>query len=917
MTFVQFAILGVGVGALYVLVALGIVIIHRGSGIINIAQGAVGMAATYFYWDLHDNDHWVFAIAFLASVVAAGLLGVGIQLLVMRPLRTQSPLTRMLATLGVLITLSSATGLRFPAEAEAVSPSLPGGAFQIGSIAFPKSNLAILIIVIVITAILYMVYKHTRFGLATSAVTENRLLASSLKINPDFIAAANWALGSMLAAIAGILLAPITGLTIEGLTLLVIPALAVVVIAGFRSFPITLAAGIGLGILQTEVQRFTGTYGSAWSIATPFLVIMAVLIIRGASLPGKGQNAIRLPLVGSGRIQPVGVVVALVIGVVAIQFLPIDWVAGIITSLVGAIIILSIIVVTGYAGQLSLAQFALAGMGAWVAGRLAATTGLSFLEVLVVGVVAGLLIGVVVGLPALRTRGEDLAIATLGLAVAANSLIFTNLALLGGFLGTTIPTPKVFGISLSTAQNLQNYAYFTLICFAVAAVCVANLRRSRSGRRMLAIRSNERAAASLGVNVMGTKLHAFAISSMIAALGGILLVFQSPSINYALFDPLTSIDYVGWAVIGGIGHNAGSLFGSFLAPGAIGDNVVNLFSSSVQNYLTLASGILLILILIVNRNGVAYITAGQFRSVVRFVKRAIGRSNSTVEIADASESIASNDWNVGRAMTRVTPKELTVEDISVNFGGVAALVDVSLSVKPGQIVGLIGPNGAGKTTLIDSVTGFNRVSKGSVIFDEVLINKYSPRQRAKIGLARSFQSLELFDDLKVSENLLVASEHQGWSRYATDLIYPGKRVLSEGAQIAVEHLGLHNDLESLPGSLPYGRRRLVAIARALASEPSILLLDEPAAGLAEHERMELCQMMKELAEMRGIGILLVEHDVDLVMRTCDQVVALDFGSVIVSGEPSVVRSDEKLIKAYMGEEFIVNSVASPTAEREV
>jgi sulfate-transporting ATPase len=313
---------------------------------------------------------------------------------------------------------------------------------------------------------------------------------------------------------------------------------------------------------------------------------------------------------------------------------------------------------------------------------------------------------------------------------------------------------------------------------------------------------------------------------------------------------------------------------------------------------------LLIVVLIVNPNGVAYVTSGQVRAVLSFLRRIrIKPEPESDRVEPLPVSVLPDDSSEENRRNHVKAKLLSVENLSVRFGGVLALNDVSLTVEPGQIVGLIGPNGAGKTTFIDTVTGFIRSATGSVVLDGVAINRYSPRLRAKLGLGRSFQSLELFEDLTVAENLLVASETPQWNHYVMDLIYPGRPHFSEGAQDAIKQLGLAEDLENLPGSLPYGRRRLVAIARAMATQPSVLLLDEPAAGLSEFERLELCQMLKALATERGVGILLVEHDVELVMRTCDQVVALDFGSVIASGIPSVVRADESVVKAYLGDEL--------------
>ena len=225
---------------------------------------------------------------------------------------------------------------------------------------------------------------------------------------------------------------------------------------------------------------------------------------------------------------------------------------------------------------------------------------------------------------------------------------------------------------------------------------------------------------------------------------------------------------------------------------------------------------------------------------------------------------------------------------------------VSLSVAAGEVVGLIGPNGAGKTTLIDVVTGFVAPSEGRVRLGGEEIQSWSPRRRCSAGLTRSFQSLELFDDLSVSDNIQVACDSRSPLLYLTDLLRPGRQDLSVDARAVVTDLALDPDLHRMPGELSYGHRRLVAIARAVATRPSVLLLDEPAAGLGEHETRELGDVVVELARTAGIGILLVEHDVEMVMRVSDRIVAMDFGVVLADGTPNEVRGDSGVIASYLG-----------------
>lgn len=902
----QFGLLGLGVGGLYALISLGIVLVYRGSGVINFAQGAIGMAATYLFWSLHDNDHMVFAVAFTISILASLAFGVAVQLLIMRPLREQSPLTRMLATLGILVTLTSAVTLRWPQAVQDVQSSLPTGSIHFGSITLGQDEIWIFGIVLVLSAVLYVAYRYSKFGLATTAVTENPIAASTLGISPDLIASVNWALGCALAALAGILLAPITGLSVQGLTLLSIPAFAAVVVGNFRSFPITVGAGLALGVIQSEMSYYVSTT-TGWSESVPFFIVLIVLAVRGRTLSGKAERAIRLPRAGTGRIRPWAVGLFAGICLVGIETLSFSWVSGITTTLAGALVVLSLVVVTGYAGQLSLAQLALAGIGAWFAARCVAVDGLPFWLAVILGIAVAFPVGLLVGLPALRTRGVNLAIATLGLSVAAYYLIFTSSSLSGGNVGFSVGNPSIFGIDLSPVVNPRPYAIFSLILFLLAALAVANLRRGRTGRRLLAVRSNERAAASLGVGVMSSKLYAFGLASMIAALGGVLEAFVNPSITFTAFDPISSITYVGYAVIGGIGYVSGPVFGATLSPGAVGSNITDWFSSSVQNYLTLASGAVLILILVFNANGLAHVETLRWRKIFAAARRRLPRpleaGMERLKRLEIVAHVASSPHAGAVPRASVKRRTLRTDGLSVTLGGVRALVSVSVEMTAGEVLGLIGPNGAGKTTFIDAVTGFNRPSSGEVLLDGVPVTGLSPRRRAVLGMGRSFQTLELFEDMTVAENLLIASEDRSWHHRVTDLFHPGKPRLGAAAIASMVKLGLTAHINDMPGDLPYGTRCLVAIARALAAEPSFLFLDEPAAGLSEAERAELSGLIRRLVDEIGVGVVLVEHDMDFVMRTCDRIVALEFGQVIAHGTPSEIRQDPLVIRAYLGEDI--------------
>ena len=887
---VRFGLLGFGIGALYSLASQGLVLIYRGSGVLNFAHGAIGMVGAYVEWEVRVHAGLSFAIALPAGILAAGALGALTHLLIMRPLRRASPLARTVATLGVLISLQAGAVLKYGTGITYVSAELPGQIWHVfGDVAITVDRLILLAIAAAMSVCLWTLYRYTRFGLATTAVAENQRAAASLGQSPDLIATANWALGSALAGLAAILIAPIVTLQVGTMTNLVLAATATALVAGFTSFPIAFGAGMTIGIVQTELHQYAHQQGLDTSV--PFIVIVAVLVLRGQAIPLRDFFLQRLPKVGSGRLNLPWIAVGVAIAAVLFMTTSADWLTAFVNCLGVALVLLSIVVVTGYAGQISLAQFAIAGFGAWIAGRLVDWGGVPFWAALVVGVVGTVPLAVLFALPAVKTRGISLAVVTLGLGTALELMLFDNGDYVGGFSGTTLGSTTLFGWNIDPVFHPQRYAFFALGCFLVAVVAVANLRRGRSGRRLLAVRTNERAAAALGINVPAAKLYAFGFSGFVAALGGIVLAFQYQSITYStMFTNFISITDVGWAFIGGIGYLAGPIIGATLAQGSVGAQITNvLFSSNAANYVTLAGGVIVILLVLQNQDGMAF----EYEKQIRWVRSRIPMLHERQRRQPPLPAIEREP---------VRPQTLEVRDVTVRYGNVVAVENVSLTVNPGRIVGLIGPNGAGKTTLIDAVTGFTRQANGTISLDGVSIDDLSTARRARIGISRSFQSLELFEDATVLDNLRAASDPRDGFSYLRDIFYPVTPPLPGEVVAAIKEFQFADELGRHVQDLPYGRRRLLAIARAVATQPSVLLLDEPAAGLGDAETRELAHLVRRLCDDWGMGILLVEHDMSFVMSVCDEIVVLDFGRQIAEGSPDEVRSNPAVVAAYLGEE---------------
>jgi sulfate-transporting ATPase len=901
----RFVLLGAATGALTALVALGIVLVYRTSGVLNFSAGALGGIAAYVCYDLRDGGMPT------AVAVALGLLaGVGLGLVtyaVMALLRNASRLARLIATLGLFSVFQAFMVLRWGVEVQQPRSLLPSRNVTLyGHLVIGRDRLVLIGVALLCAVVLRAIYSGTLFGLATSAVAENRAVAASAGWSPDRIEMANFAIAGGLSALAAIFLAPIVTLNAAVLSLAVLPALAAALVGRFSSFGITVLAALGIGIVQSEISLFRPDIADALGVSTasltglvqavPLAIILVYMIATGRSRLQRGETLARLPLPGSGRVSLLPLVVGVVMSVALLVGVD-TWADALITTFAIGIILSSVVVVAGYAGQLSLCQFALAGLGAWMAAHLVSANGWPFEMAMLAAVVGTTMVGVLVALPAIRTRGSSLAVATLAIALMFNALIFTNSAVTGGVRGLPIDQVSFAGIDLDPLGHPQRYGGFVLVFLVLVGLLVANLRRGRAGARLLAVRSNERAAASLGVNVIAAKVYAFAVAAAIAALGGVLLSMRQTNVQFTQYNVFGSVLLIQYAVVGGIAWVSGVALSATGAPTAIGSVIFEKLvpeGTDIVSWLAILSGFGAISVLRQAPDGVAALWS-------RGLQQAEGHSARLHRVFDQlrfPRAVADAPVVTRREGRRAAT--LVTTELVVNFGGVVAVDGVSFSVEPGEVVGLIGPNGAGKTTILDVITGFTAPSSGSVAFGGAAIDKWSVERRARAGIVRSWQAVELFEEMTVRENLLVAADDQSRRRYLTDLVRPGRPAPTSLMQDVVAEFELGGVLDVRPSSLPHGVARLVGIARALVTEPAVLLLDEPAAGLDSNESAELGRAIRSMARRRGIGVLVIEHDVPLILQTCDRVVALDFGRKIAEGTPDAISRDARVIEAYLG-----------------
>lgn len=883
---ILFVLLGLGVGAIYSLSALGIVVIARGSSVLSFAQGGFALVGAFTYFEITDRggNPWMAAVGGTAAAALVGLLS---YLLVFRPLREASSLAKSVATLGVLAVIRGAAELHYGAMLRLVDGPLPRAVVEpLDGVRVPADRLWLVVVACLTVLAIWALLRFTGFGLSTRGVAENERTAAAMGIDVDRVAALNWTLGAGLGGLAGVLVAPITGLSITGITLLSLSGLAAALFGQFRSLPLTLIGGLSLGVAESLLARYVSDPPGV-AKAAPFLAVILILAVRPGTVARRAQVAERLPRLGSGKVRwplVLGGTAAAVILTVAVTA---TWADALTTTFVAAVIGLSLVVLTGYTNQLSLAQHAIAGVGALAAARASQDLGLPFLACIAVGMLAVVPIAVLIALPALRTRGVALAVVTLGFSVVIDQMILNNDGLTGGLAGTKVSAPSIGPIDLDPVSRPNSYALFCLAYLVAMSFAVLALRRSRLGRQMIAIRDNAAAAEALGVRVVRTKALAFAIASMIAGGGGVLAAFRTENVTYGQFGLNASITDLISAVVGGVGFIVGPLVGSLVIGVGVSGTLLTDLIPSFDDYVTLIGGVCLLAALIVAPDGIAGVTASAFR-------KRLARRFRTPEILGEA-----------RAPGQV-PMALDVQSLGVSFDGVRALEGVSFEVAPGEIVGLVGANGAGKSTVIDVACG--RVSRhdGRVLLGTIGIDKWPTWRRSRSGLGRSFQSLELFEDMTVLENLQVAAELRRRplrARWQQRHVQP----LGEAAADAITALGLREVLLQLPGELAHGTRRKVAIARALAADPCVLLLDEPAAGLDRQEADDLGRFLSRLAAEWSVGIVLVEHDVKLVMEISDRVVALEAGQTIAEGAPSDVRANDKVIASFLGPQMIVGT----------
>ncbi len=550
-----------------------------------------------------------------------------------------------------------------------------------------------------------------------------------------------------------------------------------------------------------------------------------------------------------------------------------------------ALVALGLVLLTGVSGLTSFGQAAFVGIGAYTAAYMATKLGVSPWLTLFVGLVLAVLAALVVGAVTLRMSGHYLPLATIAWGL---TLYYTmgNMEWLGkydGLLG--IPTLQLFGWDLGTGRGLHGLIWVIAL---LAALAITHLLDSRTGRAIRSLKSGSTMAEAMGISTFRYKLTVFVIAAMLAAISGWLFAHFQRAINPTPFSLAKGIEYLFMAVLGGVGH----VWGAFL-----GSAVVRIVEDQLQvllprligtsgNFEVIVFGVVLVVVL-------KYAPDGLWT----FVQRRLPPATRV------------RDWEGAAALpARDKPARgellLDVDKVRKEFGGLVAVNDVSFKLHAGDIVGLIGPNGAGKSTTFNLITGVLSLTRGAVRFRGEAISGLPSRQIARRGMSRTFQHVKMIPEMTVIENVALGGylrSSAGVTRAMLRLDRDEERRLFAEAERQLARIGMAGQMNELAGNLALGPQRLMEIARALTTDPALLLLDEPAAGLRHKEKQALGDVLRQL-KAEGMSILLVEHDMDFVMGLTDRIVVMEFGTWLMEGTPAEVQASPAVRAAYLGTE---------------
>ena len=903
-------LLGLIIGLTYGLLAVGLVLIYRTNRIINFAHGQVGAFGAAFFGIEVVRWHIPYWVAFLPALALAAAVGALAEASVVRRLRKAPAIMSVVATLGVgQFLVLFAYAINSQAGAGAIYPQpvwLP--TFRVGALLVTPAYSGMLFLSPIVVLIVGAFLKFTRYGMGIRASAANPEAARMSGIFSSRMSSLAWGIAGSLAAFSAILTQPTQGFTSGdsfGPSLLLV-ALTGAVLARMQSLPRALFAGALIGIIE---QLLLWNYAQSGLVQLALFVIILVALVVQKQRVGRSEEKGSWAAVQAARPLPQAIrqlrsvrAMGPTIGLAFLAlfvFLP-QFISNAnsvkLTGTFGFIIIgLSVGVVTGLGGQLSLGQFALGAVGAVASFEVSRRTG-NFFESFAYAGFAAAVVSVLIGIPALRIKGLLLTVTTLSFALVIPSFILQQDWVLGS--GKDPGRPILNGHAFETGRS---YYYIGLVTLLVALLIARNVRSGGLGRRLVAVRDNEDAARAFTVPASMVKLQGFALAGFIAGLGGAMYGHSLSLIGATSFPTRSSIDVVVIAVIGGIGLLYGPFLGAAVVQGA---TFLPLDSAGLA---ATALGQLLIIMYLPGGLG-SLVTPARDRIANALARRA----GVDVDAVYAAErGFNASGTGSGTRPPLAVPRQrrtaasgalLQAVGLRKSFGGVRAVRGVSFEVRPGETLGLIGPNGAGKTTTFELLAGFTRVDEGSVTYAGRDITALGPEARGQRGLIRSFQDAGLFPTLTVLECVQLSLERVDPTRLVPALLglKGAEKRKRQKAEELVAWMGLERYRSSQIQELSTGTRRITEIACLVALQPQLLLLDEPSSGIAQKETEALGALLVRLKAELGLTLIIIEHDIPLIMGLSDRIICMADGEIIAQGTPDIVRNDPAVVEAYLG-----------------
>lgn len=903
-------VLGVLNGMIVGLLAVGLVLVYRSNRFLNLAHAQLGTLPALVLAKMAIDWGWNWWAAIVPCLALGVGTGVLIDRVVIEPLRRRSSSTAslLLATLGVTqillaLTFVPAVGPNNDKLDVAGYPVPFHAHIAIGSVILGGEHVLVLILSPILVAGIGVFLRYSTLGRMIRAAASNPDAARLCGISTRRVSAVTWGIAGGLAAFTAILQAPSEGsFNAEALgPQLLFLALGAAAFGAFVSIPGALAGGLIIEVVQQLTLGATSNAGDGELAAV--VVVLAAILVRGRAI----EAAFNLSGAVSEDAGPLPIPTVLQ-GTALIRR---RWVwqgglplfAGLLLPLlpyfrtpahnfelnlvlVNAIVGLSLTVLVGWAGQVSLGHFALVGVGAFVYARFAPHNW-STLVLLVLAGLVGAGVMTVVGLPALRVRGLTLTVTSLGLAVVAPDWLFRQ-----KWFGSTQPFGQVvspvrviLGVGAPTTE--RSLYYFGLAVLVASVLMIRALRRSVPGRLVIAVRDNEAASAAFGITPATVRLACLAVTGFMAATAGVIWAVAWRSVAASQFPPQLSLAVLAVPVIGGMGSTGGAVAGAtllFMSTYFLSPSLTFLFGSFGQQlgFQLALGGIAILSMLLSYPAGLA----GMARQIW----------------AAAMERLA-REYEARAAEPDGPP--LVVEGLELAFGARRALDGAYIHVGAGEIVGLIGANGAGKSTLLNVISGALACDRGSIRLMGKEMVGLPAEYRSALGLGRTFQDAHLFPGLTVRETVQVAlasSHRTGFVSAALALPWSRsvEQTTSGRADEILARLQLEPFADTLTSTLSTGTRRICDLAAQVAARPRVLLLDEPAAGIAQREAEALGPLLRRIREELDCSLLVVEHDMPLLMGLCDRIYVMEAGRVIAEGTPEEVRANPDVIASYLG-----------------